>query len=100
MYEELLPIGSVVNLVDEDEVFSVMITSRIMAIAEENEIYDYAAVPYPQGFLDEDNVYFFNRDAIEGVLFIGCQNEAEVAYRNELAKVGELKIVDGQIVEA
>lgn len=100
MYKDLLPIGSVVNVDDGDGGISLMICSRIVAASDEDVIYDYGAVPYPQGFIDTDNIYMFNRDAIENVLFIGCQNEVETAFREQvLDKLGELKIVNGEIVE-
>ncbi|MBQ9503794.1 MAG: DUF4176 domain-containing protein, partial [Lachnospiraceae bacterium] len=47
----------------------------------------------------EENQYFFNRDAIERVYFIGYQDEDEIRFKNEvLATLGELEIKDGQIV--
>ena len=97
MYENLLPIGSVVLL--KGGKAKLMITGRILSDENLKEIYDYVGVVYPLGNTGEENQYFFNRDAIERVYFIGYQDEDEIRFKNEvLANIGELEIKDGQIV--
>lgn len=98
MYKDLLPIGSVILLKGGEK--RVMICGRIQAKAGENEIYDYSACYYPQGIIDPKSMFFFNRDAIERIYFIGFQDAEELAFRHEvLEQLGELEIKDGAIVE-
>jgi len=97
MYKDLLPIGSVVLLKGGEK--RIMICGRIQAKAGENEIYDYSACYYPQGIVDPTSMFFFNRDAIDRVFFLGFQDAEELAFRSEvLDKLGELEIKDGSIV--
>lgn len=77
----------------------IMICGRIQAKEGEDIIYDYSACYYPQGLVSADDVFFFNRDAIDRVFFLGFQDAEELAFRSEvLDKLGELEIRDGSIV--
>ena len=97
MYKNLLPIGSVVLLKGGDK--RIMICGRIQANAGDNTIYDYSACYYPQGIVDSASMFFFNRDAIDRVFFLGFQDAEEIAFREEvLNRLGELEIKDGSIV--
>ena len=97
MYKNLLPIGSVVLLKGGDK--KIMVCGRIQAKDGEKAIYDYSACYYPEGIVDPSSMFFFNRDAIDTVYFIGFQDEDELNFRqNVLDKLGELEIKDGSIV--
>lgn len=97
MYKDLLPIGSIVLLKGGDK--RIMICGRIQAKEGENTIYDYSACYYPEGIVDASAMFFFNRDAIERIFFIGFQDEEELDFReNVLDNLGELEIRDGAIV--
>lgn len=97
MYKDLLPVGSVVLLKGGEK--RIMICGRIQAKAGGNEIYDYSACYYPQGIVDPASMFFFNRDAIDKVFFIGFQDAEELAFREQvLDQLGELEIRDGSIV--
>lgn len=97
MYKDLLPIGSVVLLKGGDK--RIMVCGRIQARSGENTIYDYSACYYPEGILDPKQMFFFNRDSIEKVYFIGFQDPEELAFQNEvLGQLGELEVKDGRIV--
>ena len=96
MYKDLLPIGSVVLLKGGDK--RIMICGRIQTKAGSDEIYDYSACYYPQG-INSDTLFFFNRDAIDTVFFIGFQDIEELEFRHQvLDKLGELEVKDGAIV--
>lgn len=96
MYKNLLPIGSVVLLKGADK--RVMICGRIQTREGDLNIYDYSACYYPEGIMSE-NMIFFNRNDIERVFFLGFQDTEELQYRHELLdNLGELMVVDGQIV--
>ncbi len=97
MYKDLLPIGSVVLLKGGEK--RVMICGRIQTKAGDDTIYDYSACYYPEGIIDPNSMFFFNRDSIEGVYFLGYQDVEELTFRQEiLDNLGELEIKDGQIV--
>lgn len=96
MYSELLPIGSIVLLKGGNK--RLMICGRIQTRKGENVIYDYCGCYYPEG-IDPSNMFFFNRDAIETLFFVGFQDIEELELReNVFSKLGELEVVDGQIV--
>ena len=98
MYKNMLPIGSVVLLKGGDK--RVMICGRIQAREGESIIYDYSACYFPEGIIDASNMFFFNRDAIDTVFFIGCQDQEELMFRQEvLDKLGELEVKEGTIIQ-
>lgn len=97
MYKNLLPIGSVVLLKGGDK--RIMICGRIQAKEGENTIYDYSACYYPEGIVNPTSMFFFNRDAIDTVYFVGFQDKEELNFRkNVLDNLGELEIKNGSIV--
>lgn len=97
MYKNLLPIGSIVLLKGGEK--RIMICGRIQSKDGENTIYDYSACYYPEGIIDPNSMFFFNRDAIDTIFFIGFQDKEELAFRqNVLDELGELEIKDGKIV--
>ena len=93
MYEDLLPIGSVVLLEGGNK--RLMITGRIQARKGDKTVYDYSACLFPEGLIDPQGLYFFNRDAITTIFFIGLQDREEMEFRSEyLADLGELYVTD------
>ena len=97
MYEDLMPLGSVVLL--KGAKTKLMITGRILVSTTDDKLYDYSGCIYPLGMTDNEGFYFFNRDDIERIYFIGFQDEEELTYREEvLSQLGELEVRDGQIV--
>ena len=97
MYKNLLPISSVVLLKGGNK--RVMICGRVQNRAGTNEIYDYSACFFPEGIVNPGNMFFFNRDAIETVFFIGLQDKEELDFRAAvLDQLGDLEVRDGQIV--
>ena len=97
MYKDLLPIGSVVKLIEGERY--VMICGRIVVPEGMNDIYDYVGCIYPEGISSGEDMVFFNRDSIELLYFVGFQDTQELTYRGEvLDELGELAVVDGEIV--
>lgn len=95
--DEFLPIGSVVLLEGGNK--RIMICGRIQAQAGSDIIYDYSACYYPEGIVDPQSMFFFNRDAIETVYFRGYEDQDELDYRHDvLDQLGELETRDGMIV--
>ena len=92
MYKDLLPIGSVVKLLETERF--VMIVGRIVVPEGVDTIYDYVGC-----ISSSDDMVFFNRDSIEMLVFVGLQDVQELTYRSEvLDELGELAVVDGEIV--
>ncbi len=94
--ELLLPIGSVVLLKGGEK--RVMICGRIQTKGGDDTIYDYSACLFPEGLVNPSNMYFFNKDAIERVYFIGLQDSEELNYANKINELGEFVVKDGKIV--
>lgn len=99
MYENLLPLGSVVLLKGGNK--RVMITGRIQARAGEKKVYDYSACWYPEGIISPQEMFFFDHEAIDQLFFVGFQDEEELSFRNQkLASLGELYVDDnGRIAQ-
>jgi len=77
-----LPIGSVVKLKKVRKL--VMVYGREQLQTSSNKMYDYVSVPYPEGNISEDYNLFFNHDMIEEVLYLGYENEEELAIREKI----------------
>ncbi len=98
MYKNMLPIGSVVRT--EGAVRKLMVIGRIVTTEEEDAIYDYVGVPYPEGVSGSDRMFFFNRDQIEELYFVGFQDPEALEFQAEvLDTLGELTIRNHAIVE-
>ncbi len=81
-----LPLGSIVSL--KDNPVKLMIIARALQAKNprgEINYFDYAAVIYPHGLMNEQLIYF-QRDSISMVYFLGFRDADEVAVRNVLAK--------------
>ncbi len=65
---EILPIGSVVKLIQRDS--SVMITG-IYQVSEIEEQFDYCGVPFPEGYCGREYECAFNQTDIESVEYVG-----------------------------
>lgn len=70
--KDLLPIGSVVLLKDATK--KLVIIGVLQVNAEQNKMYDYLAVTYPEGYLGSDNNYLFNQGDINDIIFRGYTN--------------------------
>ncbi|MGN1276879.1 MAG: DUF4176 domain-containing protein [Floccifex sp.] len=82
--KELLPLGSVVRL--KGATRRIMIVGRLQNLKNQPELYDYAAVLYPEGLIDSEHFYVFNQEDIDCLFFIGLQDVEEFNYRFELEK--------------
>ena|SRR5699024_1595375 len=79
----MLPIGSIVYL--REGTGKLMILNRAPILPseeteEEGVWYDYSGCFYPQG-LDPNNVFYFNEENIDKVLFEGFKNEEEERFQ-------------------
>ena len=64
MWNDLLPIGSVVLLNDSEK--RVMIMGFCQAKPEDTtKVYDYCGCLYPEGYMDSEHIYLFNHEQIK-----------------------------------
>lgn len=73
MFQNLLPIGSVVLL--DGATKKLMITGiKPMLNNNPEEVYDYVGVTYPEGFVGGNSNFLFNEEDIVDVIFKGYDN--------------------------
>lgn len=75
---KLLPIGSVVKLVDRES--KIMISGRQQIDLETGDGFDYIGCEYPGGF-DGENAILFDAESIIMIYFIGYQDVTEIHQR-------------------
>lgn len=80
-----LPLGSIVMVKGIKK--PALIYGRLQ-IAKNNrdEVFDYVACPYPEGNISASSAMMFNHNQIETVIFVGYQDDKEVAFRKTLVK--------------
>lgn len=69
----LLPPGSVVLL--EGAIERLQIIGLVQADKKTLELFDYVAVPFPQGYIDAENVWKFQSEDIEKIYAVGPLDE-------------------------
>ena len=90
MFEEILPLGSVVTLKNGDGTELLIITRASVVVENGEEIYyDYGAVLIPQGMMTPDNVFFFNRENVQKIVFRGFENDVERQFASQYDKMIE-----------
>ena len=89
--KELLPIGTVVKL-KENERLMMICGFCPTGPAKPGYVYDYSGFPYPEGYMDTLKIYQFDNDQIEKVFALGYQDRETFLYMNALQeKIEELK---------
>ncbi|MGM0807409.1 MAG: DUF4176 domain-containing protein [Bacillota bacterium] len=78
----LLPIGTVVKVKDFKKLL--MIYGRNQIQTKTNTLFDYIAVPYPEGNISEQFNVFFNRNMIDDVIYHGYESPQEVDMREKV----------------
>lgn len=81
--KDLLPIGSVVLL--EDGSKKLMIIGVKQTDVSSGEEYDYLSVIYPEGFINEDTLFFFNHDVIDKVFYSGMHDDEREEFIEKLS---------------
>lgn len=78
--DDWLPLGSVVHIEGREGLYFII---GFMQVTE-GGVWDYAARPYPVGYVDEGSDIYFDRDAIDGLYALGLQDLDEVQHQNYL----------------
>ncbi|MCR4746520.1 MAG: DUF4176 domain-containing protein, partial [Lachnospiraceae bacterium] len=96
MYKNMYPIGTIIRVIGAERFM--MITGRIVTAEGDDTVYDYCGCLYPEGITGADSMFFFNRDAIDQVYFIGFQDAQEIQFKTEfLNKLGKVEVVNGEL---
>ena len=82
--KDLLPVGSVVLLKDATKKLVIMGILQVNPL--ENKVYDYLAVPYPEGYIDSETMFLFFHKDVETVDYIGYVNAESQTFRIAHAK--------------
>ena len=80
--KDLLPIGSVVLLKEATK--KLVIIGDLQVNPNENKIYDYLAVPYPEGYIGSNNNFLFNHSDINDIIFYGYTNPERDVFINAM----------------
>ena len=61
-----------------------MIYGRKQLKLDDEQMFDYLAVPYPEGYISPEYTYVFNHSDIEEIIFLGFDNEEEKTFQSIL----------------
>lgn len=90
MSKRLLPIGSVISLNGAKK--KLMIIGASVKVEDTYTTYDYIALPFPEGYLDNEKMFLFYAKDIEEVHFLGYVNaETQLHLRNYATHLEEDK---------
>lgn len=103
MKNKFLPIGTIVLLKGGKK--ELMITGycicpnslKQMSVDKNDiqQIFDYGACTYPEGFLDDSITYAFNHEQIKEILFLGYETPKQKEF-SRLLNVGMFKFKENQ----
>lgn len=88
MFEQTLPIGSVVLLKNATKRMMILGYCRYQE-GDQTTIYDYCGCSYPEGFISPEKTAVFNHDQIEQIYALGFQNDEQIVFRHKLMQVLE-----------
>lgn len=84
MMNQLLPVGSVITLTGAEK--KLMIVGIAVQKEDEERIYDYIGVPFPEGYIDDETMFLFSHKDIAEMHFLGYVNAEAQLYRADLHK--------------
>lgn len=90
--KDLLPIGSVVTIQGTSK--KVMIIGILQMQQENSKLYDYLAVPYPEGFVSAKRNLLFNHESINDVIFTGYTNPERDGFMKLMSLAYEKAVAD------
>lgn len=81
--EGLLPVGSVVLL--QQGKHRVMIIGYCQKlISQPDQVYDYVGCLFPEGYINAEKNYLFNREQIDKVYHVGYQTDGQFAFAQKM----------------
>ncbi|EJO5346908.1 DUF4176 domain-containing protein [Clostridium botulinum] len=98
----MLPIGTIVYLKEGTQKLMILNRGAIIETEGEKQIFDYSACLYPQGLISE-NIFYFNEENIDKVLFEGYKDPEEERFKEVLCdwkREHENEFIKGKITSA
>lgn len=86
MKKTILPIGSVIKLQKAQR--SLMIMGVSVRDNKTEKVFDYVAVPYPEGYIGSEYMFLCNHEDIASIDFLGFVNAEYQAFRAKIEKEG------------
>lgn len=83
MKKVLLPIGSVVLLKDAEK--KIMVIGTDVRLEDDDTVYNYVGIPFPEGYMGSDVMFLFQDEDIERVEFVGFVNSEVQVSRTQNA---------------
>lgn len=80
--KELLPVGSVIRL--EKGKKNLVIIGIKQTDISTGETHDYLTVPYPEGYISKDVMFYVEHDKIEEIIFQGYTNNEREQFLKSL----------------
>ncbi|AND78545.1 MULTISPECIES: DUF4176 domain-containing protein [Streptococcus] len=97
----MLPIGSVVYLKEGNQKLMILNRAPLLTVNGMQKYVDYSACEFPKGLVPEE-VYYFNEEDIDKVIYMGLQDEDEKRFEelyNVWRKENETRIPQAKIVK-
>lgn len=92
--KDLLPAGSVVTIQGTSK--KMMIIGILQMQQDTGKLYDYLAVPYPEGFVSAKQTLLFNQESINDVVFTGYTNPEHDGFMKLMSLAYEKAMADKQ----
>lgn len=80
MREDLI-LGSIVKVEIENNEYEIMIVSKDLYVDDNNKI-DYAGVVYPYGYVEGEELAYFNKELIKSVVYSAPSDKAVAFYES------------------
>ena len=81
-----LPVGSVIQLKEAKKRLMII---GILSRNGDGKNYDYLSCPYPEGYIDSDNLFMFNHEDIDKIHYLGYEDIERQIFIKKLSE--ELK---------
>ncbi|WEG15246.1 DUF4176 domain-containing protein [Alkalihalophilus pseudofirmus] len=82
-----IPNGSIVLLNGGNKKLMIYGRKQLLLAEEKEEMYDYLAVPYPEGYINPDYSYVFNEKDIAEIIHKGYSDQEEKEFQKVLNEV-------------
>ncbi|MDR1565471.1 MAG: DUF4176 domain-containing protein [Oscillospiraceae bacterium] len=89
MLEGLLPIGSVVLLKNSTKRVMIIGFCQKNANKSEVQLWDYAGIVFPEGYLAADKVFLFNHEQVEKIYALGYQDEEQFVFKEKIDNIAQ-----------
>ena len=96
--KDLLPAGSVVTI--QGTTKKMMIIGILQMQKDTGKMYDYLAVPYPEGFVSSTRNLLFNHESINDVVFTGYTNPERDGFMKLMSLAYEKTMAEQQAKES